>query len=141
MFDNNQMQLIVKDIQVPESITTVWFVGMDPLTTDCNDLAEILPNRKSFKNLPIHTKIQQLKIKKTDASFEWNQTQCVKVVTILCTCNVRKVIVKALRKTFNSVKPKDRENKPNGTTQRWWNSLAIDQAQNRQKRFGHSHDS
>ena len=112
---NDQMQLIVKDVQAPESITAVWLVGMDPVTTDCKDLAEILRNCEHFKNLPIHVKIQQLKIKKTDATYDWNKPQCVKVVTILCARHLRRVTVKACRETFNSVKPKDVENRPNGT--------------------------
>ena len=112
---NEQMQHIVKNVQAPEYITAVWLVGVDPVTTSCKELAEILRDFKHFSKLPIHVKIQQLLIKKTDDKFEWNGTQCVKVVTIQCTCHLRRVTMKALRKIFNSVKLKNVENRPNGT--------------------------
>ena len=35
---------------------------------------------------------------------------------VLCPKHLRKVTVKALRKTFNNEKPKDVQNQPNGTT-------------------------
>ena len=107
---------------------------MDPVTTDCQDLADTLCEKEYFKKLPIHIKIQQLKIKKTDASFEWNDTWCVKVVTIQCARHLRKVTVKVLKKTFNSVKQKDVENRSNGTNVKMVNGIAIVTAQIRRKK-------
>ena len=93
----------------------MWLVGIDPVTTNCKELAEILQGFEYFSKLPIHFKIQQLLIKKTNTRLEWNDIRCVKVVTIQCARHLHKVTVKALRKTCNSVKPKDVENRPNGT--------------------------
>ena len=124
---NDQMQLIVKDVQAPESITIVWLVGMDPVTTNCKELAKILQGFKHFSKLPIHVKIQQLLIK-TDDKFERNDSWCVKVVTIQCAHHLRKVTMKALKKTFNSVKPKDVKNRPNGTNAKmvpWYLSVPM----------------
>ena len=45
---NDQMQFIVKDVQAPESITGAWLVGMDPVTTNCKELAEIPRGFKHF---------------------------------------------------------------------------------------------
>ena len=112
----DQMQLIVKEVQAPESITTIWLVGMDPVTTDCQVLADTLCKNEYFKKLYIHVKIQQLKVKKTDPQYKWNKPECIRVATILCAKHLHKVTVKALGKTFNSEKPKDVENQPNGTT-------------------------
>ena len=39
---SDQMQLIVKDFQAPQSITVVWLVGMNPVTTNCKELVNIL---------------------------------------------------------------------------------------------------
>ena len=104
---NDQMQLIVKDVQASQSITAVWLVGIDPVTTNCKELAEILQGFKHFSKLPFHVKIQQLQIRKTDDKFEWNDSRCVKVVTIQCANHLKIIIVKELRKTFNNIKPKD----------------------------------
>ena len=58
------MQLIVKEVQAPESTTVIWLVGMDQVTMDCQDLADTLRENDYFKKLPIHVKIQQLKSRK-----------------------------------------------------------------------------
>ena len=65
-FENDQMQLIVKDVQAPEAITAIWLVRMDLMTTDCQDLADTLRENNCYKRLPIHVKVQQLKIRRTD---------------------------------------------------------------------------
>ena len=39
---NDQMQLIVKEVQPPEATTAVWLVGMDPVTKNYKELADIL---------------------------------------------------------------------------------------------------
>ena len=54
---NDQMQLIVKDVQAPEATNEVWLVSMDPVTTNCKELAEILCSFKQFLHLPIHVKL------------------------------------------------------------------------------------
>ena len=56
--ENDQMQLIVKEVQALESITVIWLVGMDPVTTDYKDLADTLRENNYFKRLPMHVKIQ-----------------------------------------------------------------------------------
>ena len=108
--ENDQTQLIIKEVQDPESITTIWLVGMNPVTTDYHDLADTLRKNEYFKKLPIHVKIQQVKVKETDAQIKWNELECIRIVMVLCARRLRKVTVKALRKTFNSEKPKDVEN-------------------------------
>ena len=65
-FENDQMLLIVKDVQAPEAITAIWLVGMDLMTTDCQDLADTLCKNNYYKRLPIHVKEQQLKVRKTN---------------------------------------------------------------------------
>ena len=81
----------------------------------CKELVEIFRNFRHFRKLPIHGKIQQLRISRTRDKFEWNDSRSVKVVTIQSAHHLRKIIVKALRKIFNSTKPKDVENTSNGT--------------------------
>ena len=56
-FDNNQMQLIVKDVQSPEAITVAWLVGMDTKTTDCQELTNILRQSDYYKKLSIYFKV------------------------------------------------------------------------------------
>ena len=120
---NDQMQFIVKDVQAPEATTAAWLVGMDPVTTNCSDLAETLRGYSQFHNLPIHVKVQQLKIEKTDKPYAWGHPERVDVVTIQCANHLRKTTVKALIKTFNSTKPRGVQNRPNGTNAKcveWW---------------------
>ena len=97
-FENDQMQLIVKDVQAPDAITTIWLVGMDPITTDCQDLADTLRENNYYKRLPIQVKIQQLKVKKTDQLYKYSTPECIRVVMVLCAEHLRKVSVKALRR-------------------------------------------
>ena len=47
--------------------------------------------------------------------MEWKHPQRIDVVTIQCTHHLRKTTVKALIKTFISMKPRDKQNRPNGT--------------------------
>ena len=114
-FDNDQMQLIVKDIQSPEAINAIWLVGMDPMTTDCQELTDTLRQNDYYKKLPIHVKVQTLKIRKTDTPAKYGTPDFIRVVTVQCAKHLRKITVTALRKTFNSEKPKHVENRPNGT--------------------------
>ena len=65
----DQMQVMVKDVQAPESTTVALLVGMDSVTTNCSDLAETLCGYSQFHNLPIHVKVQQLIIQKTDKPY------------------------------------------------------------------------
>ena len=112
---NDQIQLIVKDVQAPQSKTVAWPIGMDPATTNCKELAKILCGFRQFRKLPIHGKLQQLCIRKKDDKLDWNHPQRIDVVTIQCAHYLHKTIVKTLRKIFNSTKPKDVENRPNDT--------------------------
>ena len=119
MFDNNQMQLIVKDIQSPEAITAIWLVGMDPMTTDCQKLSNTLRQNDYYKKLPIHVKVQTLKIRKTDTPAKYGTPDFIRVVTVQCAKHLRKITVTALRKAFNSEKPTDVENNLMGRLRRW----------------------
>ena len=114
-FDNDQMQLIVKDVQSPEAITAIWIVGIDPKTTDFQELTDTLRQSDYYKRLPIHVKVQTLKIRKTDKEAKYGTPDFIKVVTVQCAKHLHKITVTALRKTFNSEKSKDVENRPNGT--------------------------
>ena len=104
---NDQMRIIVKDVQALVVTTAAWLVGMDPVTTNCSDLAETLRGYSQFHNLPIHVKVQQLKIEKTDNTYEWKHPKRIDVVTIQCAHHLRRTTVQALIKTFNSSKPRD----------------------------------
>ena len=115
-FENDQMQLIVNDSQAPDAITVIWLAGMDSMTMDCQDLADTLRKNDYYKRLPIHVRVQQLKIRKTDQLYKYGTPEHIRVVMVLCPKHLRKVTVKALRKTFNNEKPKDVQNQPNGTT-------------------------
>ena len=117
---NDQIQFIVKDVQAPQSVTVVRLVGMDPGTTNCKELVEILRGFQQFLKILIQIKIQQLRIRKDNNKFDLNHPQCVKVVMIQCTHHLHKTIQKALRKTFNSTKPKDIENRLNGLYSDQW---------------------
>ena len=109
------MQLIVKNVQSPEAITVAWLVGMDTKTTDCQELTEFLCNSDYYKKLPVFVKVQTLKMRKNDKEAKWGTPDFMKVVTVQCAKHLRKITLTALIKTFNSEKPKDVENRPNGT--------------------------
>ena len=70
-FENDQMQLTVKDVQSPEAITAIWLVGMDPMTTDCQKLTNTLRQNDYYKKLPIHVKVQTLEVRKTDTPAKY----------------------------------------------------------------------
>ena len=106
-FENDQMQLIVNDSQAPDAITVIWLAGMDSMTMDCQDLADTLRKNDYYKRLPIHVRVQQLKIRKTDQLYKYGTPENIRVVTVQCSKHLRKVTVKALKKTFNGEKPKD----------------------------------
>ena len=110
------MQFIIKDVQSPEAITAIWLVEMDPMTTDYQELTDTLRENDYYKRLPIHVKVQQLKIRKIDTPSKYGTPEYIRIIMVQCAIYVRKIIVKALRKTLNSEKPKDIENRPNGTT-------------------------
>ena len=111
------------------------------MTTDYQDLADTLRENNYFKKLPIQVKIQQLKVKKTDPLYKYSDPECIMVVTVLGAKHLRKVTVKALRKTFNSEKPKDVQNRPNGTTAKMVEWYSNTYSPNPKKRLGRSHDS
>ena len=113
-FDNDQMQLIVKNVQSPEAITAIWLVGMDSKITDCQELTDTLRQNNYYKKLPVHVKVQTLKIRKTDTPAKYGTQDFIRVVTVQYAKHLRKIIVTALRKIFNSEKPKDVKNRPNG---------------------------
>ena len=120
---NNQMRVIIKDIQAPAFTTVAWLVGMDPKTTNCADLTETLREYPQFRNLPIFVKIQQLKIEKTDERYDYGHPERTDVVSIQCAKHLRHTSFKACQKTFNSTKPRDVQNRPNGTKAtcvEWW---------------------
>ena len=73
------MQLIVKDVQALDAITAIWLVGIDSVTTDCQDLADTIRENDYFKRLPIHVKIQQLKVKKTNPLYKYSDPKCIRV--------------------------------------------------------------
>ena len=81
-FENDQMQLIVKDVQSQEPITAIWLVGMDPKTTDCQKLNNILRKSDYYKKFPIYVKVQTLKMKKTDTAAKYDTPDFIRVVTI-----------------------------------------------------------
>ena len=83
---------------------------MDPKTTDYQELTDTLCQSDYYKKLPIHVKVQTLKIRKTDKEAKYGTPDFIKVVTVQCAKHLRKITVKALRRTFNSEKPKDVEN-------------------------------
>ena len=83
-FENDQMQLIVKDIQSPEAITAIWLVGMDLMTTDCQGLTNTLRQNDYYKKLPIHVKVQTLKIRKIVTPAKYGTPEFIRVVTVQC---------------------------------------------------------
>ena len=85
------------------------------MTTDCQELTDTLRQNDYYKKLPIHVKVQTLKIRKTDTPAKYGTPDFIRVVTVQCAKHLRKITVTALRKTFNSEKPKHVENRPNGT--------------------------
>ena len=87
---NDQMLIIIKDVQAPEATTAVWLVGMDLMTTNCSDLAETLCGYSQFHNLPIHVKVQQLEIEKTEDTYKWKHPKRVDLVTIQCAKHLQK---------------------------------------------------
>ena len=109
------MQLIFKDVQSPEAITVAWIVGMDEKTTDCKELTDILRQSDYYQKLLVCVKVQTLKMRKTDKEAQYGTPDFIRVVTIKCATNLRKITLTALTKTFNSEKPKDVVNRPNGT--------------------------
>ena len=61
---------MVKDVQAPQATTAGWLVGIDPETTNCKKLAEIISSFKQLYHLPIHVKLHQFCIKKKDNKLE-----------------------------------------------------------------------
>ena len=86
---------------------------MDPMTTDCQELTNTLRQNDYYKKLPIHVKVQTLKIR------ENGFPEFIRVVTVQCAKHLRKITVTALRKAFNSEKPTDVENNLMGRLRRW----------------------
>ena len=70
---------------------------------------------KQFCHSPIHVWLQQLRIEKKDEALEWRHPQRIDVVRIQCVHHLHKTTMEVLIKTFNSTKPRDVQNQPNGT--------------------------
>ena len=109
-FHNNQMQLLVKNVQSTDAITVAWLVGMCDKTTDCKELTAILRQSEYFQKLPVFVKVQPLKLRKTDPDAQWGTSEYTRVVTIQGSKRLHKVTLAALKKIFNSDKPKHVQN-------------------------------
>ena len=81
-------------------MTAIWLVGKDPMTTDCQELTNTLRQNDYYKKLPVHVKVQTLKIRKSDTPAKYSTPEFIRVVTVQYTKHLHKITVKALRKTF-----------------------------------------
>ena len=68
-----------------------------------------------FQKIPVFVKVQPLKLKKTDKDAQWGTPEYTRVVAIQGAKHLRKLTLAALTKTFNGEKPKNVENRPDGT--------------------------
>ena len=109
------MQIMVVDVQAPQSMTAEWLVSMESQTTNCKELTAII---SKFKLSPIYqfTLSYNSFTSKKSIKLPWKHQDRSDVVMIYCALHLYKPVIKALKNLFNSKKLRGLQNKPMGTT-------------------------
>ena len=115
-----QMVAIIMDVQAPTSTTIGYLLMLDPQTTDCEELTELVQESKYFAKLPISIKVQELRLTKDQKKKDWKDPDRVDIVTIMCSANKMKPTIKAYKKIFKAIHPKDLGNCPGGISAKFF---------------------